>query len=703
MSAWEADDKLSSKKYDDMIVGICIRGFGGKEMKKRNLAAMTMTAMMIMANVSPAMLTAMADVETQDSTVNQTEDNVGGTAEQTGESAETEAKETRREPVIRPDSTGSDEKIINANIDVEGSGTAVDAAAEKAVSVEGKYSLTINGNVSVHDAYESTGISVEDGGTVKVTGNVSAEGKHVYGISTYNSGSVDVDGDVSAEGEYATGLYAGTSATDGKSTATVHVTGKVTANGNGSNGRGIGVKVAGNGSYIAVDQDIISDGSGIVAYSGTQVNVGGNIKAGSGSAIFLSGEGDVTVHGNVSGSRGVIVDGVSYEANEDEKDQETEFLLNTEKSASVVIDGSLHADENQAIILFGSDAKVIVKGDVSSAQGSSVKIGTAYNYGNADEKGNSEIAIGGTLKNKDDGAVLAVEIDKEGNALETPEIVIGTVEDINKLNVSGYYYEYSNAANGDGAAEIAPEISEEAKQKVLSSIRYIVNTRDIENGTLTVTKLDGSRLERDRADRYDVAAANDEIKVQIVPVSGYSVKNVSGGRATVTKNSDGSFTVLVPAGGGVDISAILEKIEEQTETPADTKKETETTTVSVKKSSSGGGSGYSAGSLHAVRVTSGAGRTALPNTSGSWQQNADKSWSFMDSDGAICRSTWVVSNSRWYYMDASGKAVTGWVEINGVWYYFTIAESSTNPLGSMLAGTTTPDGYTLDGNGAWVR
>ena len=40
--------------------------------------------------------------------------------------------------------------------------------------------------------------------------------------------------------------------------------------------------------------------------------------------------------------------------------------------------------------------------------------------------------------------------------------------------------------------------------------------------------------------------------------------------------------------------------------------------------------------------------------------------------------------------------VTGWVQWNNVWYY--CCDS-----GEMLTNTRTPDGYYVDGNGAWIQ
>ena len=63
---------------------------------------------------------------------------------------------------------------------------------------------------------------------------------------------------------------------------------------------------------------------------------------------------------------------------------------------------------------------------------------------------------------------------------------------------------------------------------------------------------------------------------------------------------------------------------------------------------------------------------------------------------------------------------TGWQLVNGVYYYLTETADSTytydtaaqkwvyskagvRPYGSMYAGEVTPDGYTVDANGAWVQ
>ena len=79
------------------------------------------------------------------------------------------------------------------------------------------------------------------------------------------------------------------------------------------------------------------------------------------------------------------------------------------------------------------------------------------------------------------------------------------------------------------------------------------------------------------------------------------------------------------------------------------------------------------------------------------------------------------ADSRWYYLDpASGAMRSGWNQIDGSWYYFSPAVGTTwifneasgsweyagsniRPYGSMYVNEQTPDGYTVDANGARIQ
>ncbi len=93
--------------------------------------------------------------------------------------------------------------------------------------------------------------------------------------------------------------------------------------------------------------------------------------------------------------------------------------------------------------------------------------------------------------------------------------------------------------------------------------------------------------------------------------------------------------------------------------------------------------------------------------------NLDGTWYYLNDDGSMAKDTWIGT----YYVDESGSwLIEGWQNngygwwyqrangtyphneweiINGIWYYF-------DANGYMLADTTTPDGYYVDENGAWV-
>ena len=65
--------------------------------------------------------------------------------------------------------------------------------------------------------------------------------------------------------------------------------------------------------------------------------------------------------------------------------------------------------------------------------------------------------------------------------------------------------------------------------------------------------------------------------------------------------------------------------------------------------------------------------------------------------------TWGKSNDKWYYLNEDGSyATSGWQWIDGdndgvaECYYF-------DGNGWLLANTTTPDGYTVNANGAWIK
>lgn len=117
-----------------------------------------------------------------------------------------------------------------------------------------------------------------------------------------------------------------------------------------------------------------------------------------------------------------------------------------------------------------------------------------------------------------------------------------------------------------------------------------------------------------------------------------------------------------------------------------------------------------------------------------WIQSGS-SWWYKHADGSYTTNGWEKINGTWYYFDQAGWMVTGWVKDNGTWYYLKdngamatgwVKDNGTwyylNNNGSMATGwykvgekwyysyasgalavNTTVDGYTVNGNGEWVK
>lgn len=80
----------------------------------------------------------------------------------------------------------------------------------------------------------------------------------------------------------------------------------------------------------------------------------------------------------------------------------------------------------------------------------------------------------------------------------------------------------------------------------------------------------------------------------------------------------------------------------------------------------------------------------------SWLK-VNNSWFYAKGGGYIAENEWLFSNNKWYYAQAGGYiAANQWLLLNGKWYCF---DSNC----ALYVNTTTPDGYRVDQNGAWIQ
>lgn len=74
-----------------------------------------------------------------------------------------------------------------------------------------------------------------------------------------------------------------------------------------------------------------------------------------------------------------------------------------------------------------------------------------------------------------------------------------------------------------------------------------------------------------------------------------------------------------------------------------------------------------------------------------------EAYCYKNEDDTLTKNEWKQVWDSWYYFGEDGvsKQKT-WAEIDGKWYYF-------DSFSRMLHDTTTPDGYTVGSDGAWVK
>lgn len=101
-----------------------------------------------------------------------------------------------------------------------------------------------------------------------------------------------------------------------------------------------------------------------------------------------------------------------------------------------------------------------------------------------------------------------------------------------------------------------------------------------------------------------------------------------------------------------------------------------------------------------------------------WLQDST-GWTYIKDNGAKAANEWVTVDGLSYWFDASSYMAKGWRNLNGTWYYLRSDGSMAKNYwcqvpengkwfylgsnGAMLTNTTTPDGYTVGSDGAWIQ
>ena len=503
----------------------------------------------------------------------------------------------------------------------------------------------------------NTTITKDDGGNHQINDGIDYSGKD-YALEASNiETNVTIKGDInSPDGAGVSGNYA----------ATITVDGAVTSKN--------ACVTAQNNAEVTISGDLKSDFAGVVASTNSVVTVEGTIKVDDGN-------------GNQYGGLAVdLTQGATLRA---ESIDSNAAGIQTFKGGTVIIDKDVEVEEKwSSVSVLGNNNKVLIGGDLKAKNNGNIKISVVNSTGD-----NNEIAVDGKIQNDGEGLTLTVETDSNGNIKSLPEIVIGEITDPDKITVRNQAY--SN-------------LSEEKKQQVLDNIKYIVNSNSDSidgKGSFTITKTDGGALSRDKADKYDVAKRQEQILVKVAVNNGYELGGFSAGKNnTYVRNADGSYTVTVADGGGINIEALIKAIEADPNptkpTPIGGGSDRDTST---------GGSWSGSGALMTFRKADG---SLARNEWADIYVNGKLNRYRFDENGNL-QTGWYTdeAGASYYLNEASGNdygaMCTGWMLINGEWYfhmpYNAIRNGAKLNAGTMLKDVMTPDGFRVNADGIWIQ
>ncbi len=228
-------------------------------------------------------------------------------------------------------------------------------------------------------------------------------------------------------------------------------------------------------------------------------------------------------------------------------------------TTNVAVDGNISADAKggsaSGISLRSEDegatANIIVNGDVKGST-------SGISFDGFD--GTANVVINGTLS----GGESAVIITKETNT--TSDEDGKEVTEKRGYNGNSNITVWKMTSDQDDLVKVAEETRSEitgeenskqdaeAADKVLKNINYIIRTDKVSNGTI---HLSNTRL----ISGFDTARETEDITIKVEASDGYKVDSVKNGDAVLKKNADGTYTLTVPRGGGVQLSAVLSAIQ----------------------------------------------------------------------------------------------------------------------------------------------
>lgn len=496
----------------------------GVIMKKRSLLALGLSALLMFSNI----ITVYAEENTS-GTETTAEENANA-AVNGGESANSSTK-------VGLAGSGDTITSVTGNVSVEGKNS-------KGTEATGNADIRVNGDVSAKGD-NSIGVCGADHSTTTVTGTVSAEGTGSYGINVIGSGVAGTQskdaavsaGSVTVKGSGSTGIYADTHAKVTVENGVKVLEGTTDNPGNGGYINPVTGVIASRNANVTVKGNVETEGkgsSGVTVLKSGHIVVDGDISASGEKYVFGTGNeqevtginatgGIVTVKGNVTSSgTGILI-------------QKTGDMINSDVEVKGDVSGS-------SGIVINKNSNVTVGGTVTATEGIGLTVLLE------DSNGQGKVTLGSLNVGKEGQTGIILDV-KNMRYLQSVDDIINAMPEINvfEINVNQGAYLGIDAGTEDTTNLETGIFQKEAIDQILQQkIKYMLRTENTSDATIS--------LDQDRA------AENAKVTFYVKAADGYRVKGVSAGKTEVIDNGDGSYTIIVPRGGGVNISAVMEAV-----------------------------------------------------------------------------------------------------------------------------------------------
>ena len=443
----------------------------------------------------------------------------------------------------------------------------------KAAMAKGdRTSVSVKGDVTARDAKITKGImaldsSVEAGGTVSSDGLAAAGIVAIGDEADVSAGSVNAEGDNAAVGVASFG---------GESRVEDGVVVKSDQDGTGILLRAGTVSV---GSDVTVDASERSNGISTIALDNRMITVMGLNDADSPEEWYRYFED--TIYGEA------IWNCINRYSDEMNTGDILSYFINNDSSQSVIVDGTVTAKNGVNVIGKQDAAKLAEDYVVNMFLYRNGRYGGfEWDEANRDPR---------EMTDEELVNALDVEYGKSGDvadlyraclALRTagkmedngPDLTLWRIDADHVVNHDVTTYSWKNFLNNwtytmpnwesryqgedwenvfDSTVEIDHGRTAEQIQK---GINYIIRIGSVTGGDGTIS-LNGAR----EHNGFTTAREGETVTVYVKCADGYEVESISGLFASLKKNPDGSYTLTVPEGGGVQIDAILRLIDRKPE------------------------------------------------------------------------------------------------------------------------------------------